>query len=147
MTGLLLTAANTTTTTTGLQNASASLTNGFGSSFGLFGPILVVLVAAIVLVFVGSHVNRIEWLHDKLKAFSRSLYYTAVGVGFSLFVALFATPVYYLSQADGQTQARVGYALAGLVGAYVVFTGLGWVVEKTLMTNVRAYMEQLEAKE
>jgi len=57
---------------------------------------------------------------------------------FSVVVA----PLYLLSQADGQTQAYVGYAIVGLVLAYGVFTLLGYVVDRYLLETWREYQAE-----
>lgn len=124
-----------------LQNASSGLSGSFNSSFGLSVVAVLTVLIAVALVFVGSHVQRIQWLHEKLQAFSGTLYYTAVGVAATLVLVAIAAPMYLLSQADGQTRAYALYALGGLVGAYVVFTGLGYLVDSVVLSTWREYRE------
>lgn len=125
-------------------NASTDMVSGFGDSFGLALPVVAIVLAAMALVFIGSSVQRIEWLHEKLKAFSQSLYYTAVGVATTVVLAVFAAPVYLIAQADGETRGIIGVVAGAVVLGYVVFTALGWVVDRTVMANLRAYVEQQE---
>jgi len=129
-----------------LHNASSSLQGSVNSAWGLF-PVLGVVLIAVAAVFVGSEVQRIEWLHDKLKTFSASLYYTAIGLASTLVVGVLVAPMYYLSRADGQTQKYVLYAIGGLLVAYIVFTGLGYVVDRTILSNVREYRDSIETVE
>jgi len=128
---------------TNMTNASSSMTNGFAASYELF-PVVGIVVIATVTIFVGGSVSRIEWFHDKLKAFSRSLYYTFVGVAATLTVSVFVSPIYYVSQADGQTQKWALIGIAGVIVAYVVFTILGYVVDYLIVSNLREYMEAQE---
>lgn len=144
MTGLLLQAANNTTNAT-LANASANLTNSFSSSFQLAGPLVAILVIAVAAVFVGNSVSRIEWVHQKLKAFSETLYYTAVGLASTIVVAVVSAPFYLLGTADGETQAMVGYAAIGLIVAYAVFTGLGYLVHNTILATWSEYRNEIQA--
>jgi ABC-type Fe3+ transport system permease subunit len=104
--------------------------------------VVAVVVIAVVAVFVGSSVSRIQWVHEKLQAFSQTLYYTAVGLASTVVVGVVVSPVYFLSRADGQTQAYAGYAMAGLVLAYGVFTTLGYVVDHYLLETWREYHEE-----
>jgi len=127
--------------TANLTNASSSVTNGFANSMDLF-PVVIVVGLITLAVFVGTSVSRIEWFHDKLKAFSQSLYYTIIGVASTVIAGVVFSPLYYLSRADGETQALVGYAVGGLVVAYIVFTGLGYVVDRYILTNVRTYLDE-----
>jgi len=124
-----------------LANASASLQGASGSTFGLVPPLIATVVVAIALVFIGSSVQRIEWLHTKLLAFSRSLYYTVVGVATTIAIGVIAAPLYYVSQADGQTKTYIGYAIGAVVGGYLVFTGLGYVVDRVVLSSVRKYRD------
>jgi len=128
--------------TANLSNASSGLQATSGNSFGLVGTALLTVLLAVALVFVGSHASRIEWLHTKLKAFSRSLYYTAVGLASTLVLGVVVTPMWYLSQADGQTQTYALYAVGGVILAYIAFTGLGYVVDKIMLSSWREYREQ-----
>jgi len=125
----LLTSANFT-------NASNSLAGG-ASSFGLLGTTFVVVIIAVIGVFVGSSVSRIEWVHEKLQTFSQSLYYTAVGLASTVVVGVVVSPIYFISQADGQTKTYALYAVGGLLLAYVVFTGLGLVVDRVILSTYR----------
>jgi len=136
MTEPLLQATNST-----LQNASSGISSGMASSYGMSITAFIIVIVAVVAVFVGSSVRRIQWVHDKLKAFSQTLYYTAVGLGATVVVGVVVAPIYYLSTADGQTQAYVGYAVGGLVGAYVVFTLVGYVVDHVILSTWRDYQE------
>jgi len=128
---------------TNMTNASSSLTDGFGSSGGLV-PIISIVIIVSVAIFVGSSVSRIEWFHDKLKTFSQSLYYTAIGVASTIVLGVFVAPIYYISQADGQTQKWALIGIAGVIVAYVVFTILGYVVDYLIVSNLREYMEAQE---
>jgi len=133
----LLQASNET-----FQNASNGLSGGMGNSFGLVAPVVAVVVIAVVAVFVGSSVSRIQWVHEKLQAFSHTLYYTAVGLASTFLVSVVVAPLYELSQADGQTQAYAGYAIVGVVLAYGGFTVLGYVVDHYLLETWREYQEE-----
>lgn len=124
------------------QNASQGLNGGVANSFGLVGPVIGVLLIAVLAVFVGSSVSRIQWVHEKLQAFSETLYYTAVGLASTVVLGVVVAPLYLLSQADGQTQAYVGYAIVGLVLAYGVFTALGYVVDRYLLETWREYQAE-----
>ncbi len=124
------------------QNATNGLNGGVANSFGLVGPVIGVLLIAVLAVFVGSSVSRIQWAHEKLQAFSETLYYTAVGLASTVVLGVVVAPLYLLSQADGQTQAYVGYAIVGLVLAYGVFTVLGYVVDRYLLETWREYQAE-----
>jgi uncharacterized membrane protein len=124
-----------------LQNASSGLSGSFNSSFGLSLVAVATVLIAVALVFIGSHVQRMQWLHEKLQAFSRTLYYTAVGFASTLVVGAIAAPLYFISQADGQTKAYALYAIGGLVGAYIVFTALGYLVDSVVLSTWREYRD------
>ena len=118
MNGLVLTAVNNSTA---LNNASSSMTAAFGDSFGLFGPIAIVLLL-VIGIFVGSSVARIAWVHEKLKLFSHTLYYAIVGGATVAAVGIVAFPIWKLSQTDPQTKTL---ALKVLGVAVVECRGLG----------------------
>jgi len=128
------------------NNASSAIDGSMANSFGLLGPTFALIVVAVAAVFIGSEVQRIEWLHQKLKAFSQTLHYTVIGLAASIVVGVLVAPMYYLSQTDGQTQTYVLYAVGGLIGAYIVFTVLGYVVDHLILSNVREYRDQLDVE-
>jgi len=126
---------------TNLTNASSSLQNNVGSAWSMAGIAGIVVIVAVAAVFVGSSVSRIEWVHEKLQTFSQSLYYTAVGLASTVVVGVVVSPLYFLSQADGETQQFALYAVGGLLVAYVVFTGLGYVVDSVILSTWREYKD------
>lgn len=126
---------------TNLTNASSGIQNSVGSAWSLTGIAGIVVIVAVAAVFVGSSVTRIEWFHEKLQTFSESLYYTAVGLASTVVVGVIIAPMYYVSQADGETQQLALYAVGGLLAAYVVFTGLGYVVDSVILSTWREYKE------
>jgi len=125
-----------------LANASSSLQGGVGSTYGLLGAAFATVVFAVVLTFLLSSVQRIEWLHSKLQAFSHSLYYTAVGLATSVLIGLIALPFYVFTRLDGNTQGTVLLAFGGLVGLYVVLTGVGYVFDRLVVETIWEYQEQ-----
>ena len=134
MYGVVLESAN-------LSNASSSLQGNVNSAFGLSAVVVVVLLAIVMALFVGSSVTRIQWVHEKLQTFSESLYYTAIGLASTVVVGVLVAPLYYVSQADGQTQTYALYALGGVILAYVGFTSLGYVVDRVVLSTWREYRE------
>jgi len=130
---------------TNFTNASNSLSHGMGSAYGLFGVASIVVLMSFAL-FVGSKVSRIEWVHKKLIAFSESLYYTVVGIASTVVLSIFVAPVYLLSKADGETQQWVLVVIGGLITAYVVFTILGYIVDRLIVTNLREYVSEKESE-
>jgi hypothetical protein len=56
-------------------------------------------------------------------------------------VGAIAAPLYFISQADGQTKAYALYAIGGLVGAYIVFTALGYLVDSVVLSTWREYRD------
>ena len=141
MTNVTTTAANAT-----LHNASADVTSAFGSTMDLV-PAIVVISVLVVGVAVGSSVARISWVHDKLKVFSRTLYYAIVGGLTAVALGAVAYPVYRMAQADPGTRQLAVKALAAIVGGYVVLSVLGYVIDRTVLTNLREYMNELEGAE
>jgi hypothetical protein len=133
--------------TTNFSNATNSLNGSIGSTFGLLPIVGIVVIVAVVAVFVGSSVARIEWVHEKLQTFSQSLYYTFVGLASTVVLGVILTPIYFVSQADSGTQKLALYAVGGLIIAYVVFTGLGVVVDRVLLSTWREYKENIEPTE
>jgi hypothetical protein len=138
MTNVTTTAANAT-----LHNASSDVTSAFGSSTELV-PLLVVVAVLAAGLMVGSSVARISWVHDKLKVFSRTLYYAIVGGLTAVALGAVAYPVYRIAQADPGTRQLAVKALAAVVGGYVVLSVLGYVIDRTVLTNLREYMAELE---
>jgi len=130
---------------TNFSNASSNMANSFGTAGALL-PVLAVLIAVLAALIIGSNVSRIEWVHKKLIAFSESLYYTVVGIASTVVITVFAAPVYLLSKADGKTQQWVLVVIAGLVAAYVVFTTLGYIVDRLIVTNLQEYVSEKESE-
>jgi len=112
-----------------------------GSTFGILPIAAVVIIVAVAAVFVGSSVTRIEWFHEKLETFSESLYYTAVGLASTVVVGVIIAPMYFVSQADGGTQRIALYAVGGLLVAYIVFTLLGYVIDRVILSTWREYKD------
>jgi len=131
---------------TNYSNASSSMANSFGTAGALL-PVLAVLIAVLAALIIGSNVSRIEWFHKKMIAFSQTLYYTVVGIASTVVIAVFVAPVYLLSQADGETKQWVLYAIGGLIVAYVVFTILGYIVDRLIVTNLREYIKERNENE
>jgi len=140
MNGLVLTAINNSTA---LNNASSSFTSGFGNSFGLFGPLAVVLLL-VIGIFVGSSVARIAWVHEKLKLFSQTLYYGIVGGVTVAAAGIVAYPVWKLSQTDPQTKTLALKVLGVAVVGYAALSVVGYIIDRTVLNNLGAYLEELE---
>jgi hypothetical protein len=129
--------------TANLSNASSSLQTNINSGYSLTGVAFITVLVAVAVVFLYSDVKRIEWFHDKLKTFSRSLYYTAIGLASTVVIGAIFAPLYYLSQSDGQTQTYALYAVGGVIVAYGVFTGLGYIVDKVILSSWREYKQEV----
>ena len=140
MNGIVLTALNNSTA---LNNASSDLTAAFGSSFGLFGPLAVVLLL-VIGIFVGSSVARIAWVHEKLKLFSHTLYYAIVGGVTVAAAGIVAYPVWKLSQTDPQTKTLALKAIGVIVVGYAALSVVGYIIDRTVLENLGAYLEELD---
>jgi len=127
--------------TANFSNASSSLQTSVGSAWSVGGIAAIVVIVAIAAVFVGSSVTRIQWVHEKLQTFSESLYYTAVGLASTVVVGVVVSPIYFVSQADGETKTFALYVVGGIVLSYLIFTLLGYVVDKIILSTWREYKE------
>jgi len=114
-------------TTPEMANASSSLANSVGSTWGLASAVVVVLIGVIAVL-------ASQTLYQALVAgtgkFAQSLSYALKGLATALILGVLGLPVYLISQMSGDQQMLAGQVLLGLIAAYGLLVGLGMFGEK-----------------
>jgi uncharacterized membrane protein YeaQ/YmgE (transglycosylase-associated protein family) len=127
MNGLILLAEYNNST---INNASASITGGFGNSMQLVPPVLVVLVGALivgVMIPLLQSLTAYEWVLSAIESVGRSVNYAIKGVITAVIIGAVFGPVYYLSTVDSETQGVLLEVIAFLVGGYLGLVALGYI--------------------
>lgn len=128
---LILSTANNST----LANVSSGMAiqNGFANSFGLVGPVLLVVFATLVIgLFIGmlQSLKVYDRIWRVIESFGRSVEYALKGVVTAVVIGLIVGPIYFISQMDSQTQGMVAQAIGLVIAGYVGLVALGYLGDK-----------------
>lgn len=126
------------TTTPEIANASANISSGFADMTGLTGPVILVLWAVVIMGTVSAARNSdyFERLVDAFGMLAVSFYYAVHGLAAVTALAVLSAPVYWLSTADGSTQAAVGKYALYAVGGYAALTVVGYAFKHKLVNPI-----------
>lgn len=122
------------------SNASAGVTETFGSSMDLVGPILIIAWAVTIVALIsGLRSSRyFERFVAAFGALALSAYYAIYGLGMAVATAIAVAPVYLFVTLDGGTQRAVGrWAVIGIV-AYGLLVGVGYVGRHYVVAPIAA---------
>lgn len=118
------------------NNSSSSLVDGFATT-GPVWPVMLIVVAALIVLLFSTHAYR--WALRSASAFASSIEYAIKGVATALVMAVFALPLYGLSQTTPGQRELVLQALAVTAVGYVALVVLGFVGDRVWALLVKRH--------
>lgn len=126
-----------------VANASMDVVNGFATSTGLVGPLVLVFwtVFIVGLVSALSHNEYFHRLIDALGWVARSIVYALHGVAALVLAGIAMAPAYFVATADPGTRQTVGKYVVGGLAVYALLVGVGYLAKHHLFDPIRSNVD------